>query len=243
MDNQKFGARQIAVCDDEPLILEQLAELMEAVAKETGKSYVIHSFQSGKDLLKQIETYHMVFLDIEMPGMDGIQIGQEILKRKPECKIVIISNTMERFKEVLQIRAFRFITKPFNVEEIIEAVEAYENQIIEMKEIKVFHNRNPFWISQKDIIYIVTYDGSVEIVTKNKIYRKDIPLKELKKVWITGTFFRYTVNFLLICHGLRYMKRGFYIWGKRKFRLLRGEKKTLKEYITSLALIKIIFKL
>lgn len=225
MDNQKFGARQIAVCDDEPLVLEQLAGLVEAVAKETGKPYVIHSFQTGKDLLKHIETYHMVFLDIEMPGMDGIQIGQEILKKKSECKIVIISNTIERFKEILQIRAFRFITKPFNVEEIREAVKAYENQIIEMKEIKVFHNRNPFWISQQDIIYIVTYDGSVKLVTKNKIYRKDIPLKELKKSLDNRYFFQVHRQFLVNLSWITLYEEGILHMGKKEVPVAKRRKK------------------
>lgn len=123
MRNRKSETIQIAICDDEPLILERLTELVKKVIKETGKPFTICGFQSGQDLIKQIETYHMVFLDMEMPEMDGIQTGREILKRNSECKIVVTSDRMERFKEVLQIKAFRFITKPFDVEEIREAVK------------------------------------------------------------------------------------------------------------------------
>lgn len=225
MENRKSEMIQVAICDKEPLILERLEELVKREMKETGKPFNICTFQSGQDLINQIEKYHMVFLDIEMPGMDGIQTGREIIKRNPECKIVITSDRMERFNEVLQIKAFRFITKPFDVEEIRETVKSYESQITESEEIKVFYNRNPFWISQPDILYIVTNDGAVEIVTKNRVYRKDMPLKELKKILDSQNFFqvnrRYMVNLLWIT----IYEKGVIHMGEQEIPVARRRKK------------------
>lgn len=233
MENRKSEMIQVAICDKEPLILERLEELVKKEMKETGKPFNISTFQSGQDLINQIEMYHMVFLDIEMPGMDGIQTGREIIKRNPECKIVITSDRMERFNEVLQIKAFRFITKPFNVEEIRETVKSYESQITELEEIKVFYNRNPFWISQPDILYIVTNDGAVEIVTKNRVYRKDMPLKELKKILDSQNFFqvnrRYMVNLLWIT----IYEKGVIHMGEQEIPVAR-RRKNLKGYIVIL---------
>ena len=108
---------------------------------------------------------------------------------------------------------------------LYEAVKAYENQIIEMKEIKVFHNRNPFWISQQDIIYIVTYDGSVELVTKNKIYRKDIPLKELKKSLDNRYFFQVHRQFLVNLSWITLYEEGILHMGKKEVPVAKRRKK------------------
>ena len=45
--------------------------------------------------------------------MDGIDVGKEILRQNPGCRIIIASGEWERFKEGYVIRAVRFVTKPF----------------------------------------------------------------------------------------------------------------------------------
>ena len=69
-----------------------------------------------------------------MPQMDGIDVGKEILRQNPGCRIIIASGEWERFKEGYVIRAVRFVTKPFDEEEIAEALAEASNMAYVEKE-------------------------------------------------------------------------------------------------------------
>lgn len=66
----------------------------------------------------------MVFLDVEMPEMDGFEVGRRIYENNPECKLIIATGRVERFKEAFKIHAYRFITKPFQQDEVNDVIEA-----------------------------------------------------------------------------------------------------------------------
>lgn len=65
----------------------------------------------------------ILFLDIEMPGEDGIQTGKRLRERGSECKIIMATSMAERFKEGYHIGASRFVTKPFDQEEVEEELD------------------------------------------------------------------------------------------------------------------------
>ena len=74
---------RILICDDDPLIIEQLQKFIESFFKSNHiKCPELVSFTSGESLLADSEEKDLVFLDIEMPGMNGIYIGNELKKAK-----------------------------------------------------------------------------------------------------------------------------------------------------------------
>lgn len=79
---------RILLCDDDTLVLEQLKKLLEYFFENVHvKIPEIVSYTSGEELLKDKEQKDIVFLDIEMPGVDGIYAGNEL---KTENRNVII---------------------------------------------------------------------------------------------------------------------------------------------------------
>lgn len=89
----------------------------------------------------------------------------------------------------------------------------------------MFYNRNPFWIPQQDILYVVTNDGSVEIVTKNKVYRKDMPLKELKKILDSQHFFQVNRQYMVNLSWITIYDKGIVHMRKQKIPVARRRKK------------------
>lgn len=72
---------RILICDDDNLIIEQLEKyIIEFFKKKKLKSPDIQSFDNGQDLLSDDGAMDIVFLDIEMPGLNGIYIGTKIKK-------------------------------------------------------------------------------------------------------------------------------------------------------------------
>lgn len=148
-------------------------------------------------MLAQIEKYDLVFLDIEMPQMDGIDVGLKIQKKNPNCRIIIASGREDRFKETYKITPLRFISKPFEKEEVREAIQAYINQWIGMEKIEVFRERKSYWVCQKDIQYIAAYRSSVEIYVNNVLYRKDITLNRMEELLDARCFFKVHKSYLV----------------------------------------------
>lgn len=195
---------QIAVCDDEETMTNRLIRLIEEILSEQNVIYKIRGFQSGKELIEKAEEFDVAFLDIEMPEINGIETGQEILRRNKKCRIIIASAREERFKETYKIETLRFISKPFAREEVAEALDAFLNRQIGMKKIEVYKDRNVYWIRERDIQYIRAYNNYVEIIADDIVYRRDISLNTLENILDGRCFIRihrqYIVNLRWVTH-------------------------------------------
>lgn len=172
---------RVALCDDQEYILVQLKKMLQEILKKKGCQYIIEVFSSGEELISKNEYCDVVFLDIEMPGMDGIQVGEIIRQRNAECKIIMATCAIERYKEAFHIRAFRFVTKPFVSEEIEEAIDAVLSLKRDDDGIELYYQRVLYKIKWKDIQYIQAYNGYSEFLVENRIFRKEISLNSIEE--------------------------------------------------------------
>ncbi len=112
---------KILIVDDEKNIRESLVELVES------ENYTVESAEDGAEALLKIrrENFAGVFLDIKMPRMDGLQLlaklGEENLLKMP---IVIVSafGDSEKTIEAMRLGAFDYITKPLDVDELLQVL-------------------------------------------------------------------------------------------------------------------------
>lgn len=203
---------KIGICDDEKTVVYQLKAILESILKDTNKEYEILCFFSAADLLKSMEYLNLIFLDIEMPEIDGIAAGREIHRICVDCKIVMATSRLERFKETFKFGTFRFVTKPFDIEEIKEVLEAYEQQLIGREKISVYKERVEYHILQYKILYAEAYNGYTEFLIGNQRYRKECSLNVLEKMLDCRCFYRINKQY---CVNLFYIEE--YRKGKIKF--------------------------
>lgn len=193
---------KIAICDDEEHARKELADGINLILQEEDIAYEIYCFSTGDELLEYIDDFQIVFLDMDMPELDGAIVGEKILQRNADCKIVIASGREDRYKETYRFHAFRFVSKPFQVGELRESLQAFQREQIGMSRIEVFCDRNAYYIRQKDIRYIAAYNSYVEIMTDHTLYRKDISMNKIEELLEKEIFFRvhhsYIVNMLWI---------------------------------------------
>lgn len=180
----------IGICDDEMAAMLQVEKIVTDYVERVKKEAQVLLFQSGKELLERTEELHILFLDIEMPKMDGIEAGKIILKRNKKCKIIMATSHLERFKEAFKIDAFRFVTKPFNNGEIEEALQDALDTMIGMENIKFYKNRMVYKVQQRDIMYLKAYGGFVEAKVRNQILRREISLSKMEELLDSNIFYR-----------------------------------------------------
>jgi DNA-binding NtrC family response regulator len=116
---------KILVIDDEEYIGWIIKKTFEATDNE------VHLAYNGKQGLEEFnkQSFDIVFLDLRLPDMDGMEILEDLKKLKPSTAVVIVTahGSIDTAIESMKKGAFDYITKPFDVDElIIQAEKAME---------------------------------------------------------------------------------------------------------------------
>ncbi|MBU5425777.1 LytTR family DNA-binding domain-containing protein [Tissierella pigra] len=164
---------RIAICDDENSICNQLEEILERFQKKSSKELQIDIFHSGEELclyLSQDNHYDIIFLDIELKEMNGVEVGQIIRDKmlNETTQIIYISGKETYAMELFKVRPLDFIIKPFNYNKIQKVLEI-ALRIIQRDE-KVFQYKvghTTYNLPIRDIIYFESKNREVIIHTIN----------------------------------------------------------------------------
>lgn len=106
---------RILFCDDNPNILNQLQDYVaEYFAHIGGFMPEYEAYTSGEQLLEKESLADIVFLDVEMPGLNGIHVGAELKRRNPACKIFIVTSYPDYLDEAMRFQVFRYLSKPID---------------------------------------------------------------------------------------------------------------------------------
>ena len=109
---------KIAICDD---AAEDIALLSNALSSYD-PLFEITSYPSGKTLMDELLdgcfTADILFLDIYMPGLDGIQTAQKIRSLLKDLKIIFLSSSKDHYPQAYEVFAFNYIIKPFDRERL-----------------------------------------------------------------------------------------------------------------------------
>ena len=107
---------KIAICDDEALCRAKILDIAEDYAEERrDKDIVFELFSQPEALLEATYkngSYDIYILDIVMPGMNGIQLGQVLRNTGVESKIIYLTSSKEYALDSFRVRAFDYILKP-----------------------------------------------------------------------------------------------------------------------------------
>lgn len=121
---------RILICDDEPQVVEQLQNLIEDYFKSIHLTYPdLACFYDGNDLLADKGSKDILFLDVEMPGMDGIQAGSILKKENQNLIIFIVTSHFRYLDDAMRFHVFRYLNKPIQINRFArnmkEALELY----------------------------------------------------------------------------------------------------------------------
>jgi DNA-binding NtrC family response regulator len=110
------------------LLVDDEVPFVETMTKRLSKRGLqVISSLSGEKALKMMEsnrTLDVVILDVKMPGMDGIQVLQEMKKRFPLVEVIMLTGhaTIESAVEGMKLGAFDYLMKPCDIDELISKV-------------------------------------------------------------------------------------------------------------------------
>ncbi len=216
---------QIGICDDKEYVAKELNELIQEICLSHDIHCKIYAFTSSKKLLEHSSELSVVFLDIEMPEMDGIKLGRMIRESNRGCKIIMATGMVKRFKEAFLIDAMRFVTKPFDKKEVEEALLAAVGNDLGTNTIEVSLQRNKYMICQIDIQYIVAANGYVEVYANGKVFRKVMSLDGIEELLEPRLFAKIDRKYIVNLRYTQMLKDGHVMVGDKEFSVSRRKKK------------------
>ena len=135
---------QLSVCDDEKVFRSDLRKILGTELELCGIDYHISEFTSGEELIAGLEKAdcQILFLDIEMKGIDGVEAARRLRETKRQMEIVFVTSYADFVFQGYEVRALNYILKPYEPEKIAAVLRtALEALDIEAEKYYVIDQR------------------------------------------------------------------------------------------------------
>lgn len=109
----------IAVVDDKIVICKHIHEM---IKKQRQDCHVV-CFSSGEELLAAAKPFDIIFLDIQMYGMNGIETAKEVREKNADTVLIFITGIKEYVFEALDLYVFHYLLKPVTEQKFMEVFE------------------------------------------------------------------------------------------------------------------------
>jgi DNA-binding LytR/AlgR family response regulator len=191
---------RVAICDDQPIFVERLNEQLSTYADQNEAVIAIHRFSSGIELLSYNEPYDLLFLDIDMPELDGMAVAKILRNQNAPALIVFVSSHKEHVFNAFEVKAFRFLVKPTQQADV-DAVIAQALQEIQVNKpnliVVELSSCKLIQLPTADILYIEALGKSTYIRTVNESYETRMPLKHFEQTLCLQDFYRTHKSYLV----------------------------------------------
>lgn len=179
----------VAVVEDNLIVRKELVRLLASYPDIN----VVGSFDQGEELLKVMERFQLdiLFLDICLPGLSGVQVAEILRKQFPYLEIVFINGDDISIRDAFRLYASDYISKPFNPERICRTISRIKNRVpapepkIELKStqgIKV--------LVQNEIYLVQSAAKKCVVYTAYEAHTCLHSLKEMEQYLNSQIFFR-----------------------------------------------------
>lgn len=129
---------KFAICDDEPYMAQEIAnQLSRYMNGKQITSYCVSSFQNGCSLLESDCNFDIVFLDIQMEHLNGMETAKMLRQRKNHSLLIFVTVLKECVFDAFEVEAFDYLVKPFDsghfkrtMDRIIKSIRQRETKSI-----------------------------------------------------------------------------------------------------------------
>ena len=195
---------KIAVCDDENKIVEEITSF---IKKEFPLSEV-RSYSDGESFLAASEERpEVLLLDIDMPGISGMEVAASLAREKVQTLIVFVTAHDELVYDSFKYHPFAFVRKKFLEEELKSVLSDCEKQLESRKKNFVFQNASRLvTLTQSEILYFEGQANYLAIHTTSGEYKMRSTMAGVEKELEDSDFLRIHKGFLVNLEHIRVLK-------------------------------------
>lgn len=219
------------IVDDERYAREELTYLVRQFSNvqvvgeaESGESAIVKALQLQPDV---------VFLDVEMPKMNGMEVAKSLMELK-KVPLIIFATAYPQFAaEAFRINAFDYLLKPYDTVHLEQTIMRIEKELFPpalvdttntLGKLSVEADGEIDYIDIQSILYMYREEKITKIITHSREYEVNLSLKELESRLISFSFYRIHKGYLV---NLNYVVR-LTPWFNGAFQLeLKGREEKL----------------
>lgn len=185
------GLRALVVDDEHPA-LDELAYLL----RRDSRIATIHVTDSATEALRMLQdlTIDVLFLDIAMPSLSGLELAKVLSHFRAPPSIVFVTAHDEHAVEAFDVRAVDYVLKPVREERLAEAVrrvtEALRPSAETDEQIAVERGGVTRFLNRSDIIYVEAQGDYARLHTSTDSHLLRTPLTTLEEAWAAAGFVR-----------------------------------------------------
>ena len=195
----------IIVCEDMKSQRTLYTKLCRRISEKHGIDVGVREYESGSDLMFDLEdpkfynTLDILFLDISMPGISGIETAQQARQTGYAGVIVFITSSVEHYKDAFDVGALNYITKGENIkrfEEIflkaVDSAKAKQHELITLSGWSALEN-----VEIRSIEYFKVSKGIITVYYNDKEFEFNGCFDSLEKQLSDSGFYRLHRNYLV----------------------------------------------
>ncbi len=206
---------KVLIIDDD----EGMRLILKKIISKTQGFTLVGEAESGEIGLSLVETLspHIIFLDVEMPGMDGVMCAKKIIDIAPKTFIIFATAHEEYMSEAFEVYASDYLIKPFKIDRVLTTLERIKEIFINkdttspkqsflnndsLSKLVIKGKDGTSFIDCKDIIFIERENRNTIIHTIDEKITSSENLSEIEERLDKTTFFRshksYIINLSMI---------------------------------------------
>lgn len=159
---------RVAICDDDEMFRSELVGFCNRFFAET-VSYEIKEYDSGEEYLAA-EPADVLLLDIEMDGMDGIEVKERLIDQRMDTQIVFVTSHAESMKGAFGRNVGGFLTKPIRYAQFGETMQkALRGLEVERRflTVQTFEKKRKVYL--RDVLYLKASGKDVDVHAVNEV--------------------------------------------------------------------------
>lgn len=204
---------KIAITDDEKIEVS----LLEKYVKEWGKLnnilVDIHPFYSGEAFefeWQEDKSFDILLLDIQMNGLDGIELAKKIRQADQELKIIFVTAIVDFIQEGYDVDAINYLLKPVKKDKLFQCLDKASKKIeMSQNSIIIETEGETKKLLHADIIYIEAVSHFLHVYTKKEEIVTRMSLNDIEKLFPQNEFVRCHRAFIVGIQHINSIQRDF----------------------------------
>lgn len=176
--NTKELTMNIAICDDDNVIRNLVKRECINYYEDKDIDYKLYTYGSGEELTVSNNDIDLIFLDMEMGGMNGIEVAKLLRKKRPDIEIVYLTSHTEYMQQAFEVRACRYLIKNKDMKNITCVLDQIHKEISNNRDIIIKSDGRNHIVKENSIFYIKALGDYSVVYLENSQIISGFTLKE-----------------------------------------------------------------
>ncbi len=224
-----------AIVEDNKQDAERLLSFQERYGKEHKLVLQSQWFSDAEKFLEtDTERFDIVFMDIELPGINGMEAAEKLRQKNPEIILIFITNLAQYVMKGYQVDALDYVLKPIQYPAFdlkFQKAQKLCKTVKSPKHIIVSANEGIYRMDAADVQYIEIFQHHIQYCTTKGTYNGYGSLKKIEDMLPDGYFCRCNNHTIIGIGHIKGMKNGEILVANRPFEVARTRKKELMDAV------------